>query len=199
VPAELTPEEKASRAFLNIVFVNMPQYQWPHTGQANVHGHANEHLRGTPMRFVSMLREMTTPDQFDFTTFESTSDEMVIIKDIAFSSLCAHHIIPFVGVAHVGYVPKGKIAGLSKIARLVKNLSKALTVQEELTYRIAGQLHGFLDPAGVAVVMEAEHMCMTIRGVQSPGTKTITSRMTGVFADHDRQARNEFLQLIGKG
>lgn len=145
-----------------------------------------------------MLRELTTPEAFDFTTFDSESDEMVIVRDIPFNALCAHHIIPFVGIAHIGYVPNGRLAGLSKFGRLVRHHAAALTVQEELTADIASSIELALSPAGVAVVLEAEHLCMTIRGVQMPGTKTITSKMTGVFADHDRLARTEFLRLIGK-
>ena len=158
----------------------------------------NAHFNRTPQRFIDMLRELTRQEPFEFTTFESHHDEMVIIKDIDFVSLCAHHIVPFVGKCHIAYVPKGKLAGLSKFARVVKSASKDLTVQEDLTGKIADFLQRSLDPLGVAVVMEAEHMCMTIRGVQAPGTKTITSVMKGVFADHTRMARSEFLQLIGK-
>jgi len=158
----------------------------------------NEHFKRTPQRFVDMLRELTTPRPFEFTTFASNHDEMVIIKDIDFVSVCAHHIVPFIGTCHVGYVPRGKLVGLSKIARAVKEGAKDLTVQEDLTGKIADFLDKSLEPLGLAVVMEAEHMCMTIRGVQSPGTKTITSVMQGVFADHNRMARSAFLQLTGK-
>lgn len=157
----------------------------------------NEHFTDTPKRFVNMLRELTHQEEFNFTTFESAADEMIVIKDIEFVSLCAHHIVPFMGKCHIAYVPAGQIAGLSKFARTVKTLAKDLTVQEELTNKIGNFLIDKLDPKGVAVVMEAEHLCMTIRGVQSPGTKTITSMMTGVFADHNRLARQEFLNLIG--
>jgi GTP cyclohydrolase I len=156
----------------------------------------NEHFRKTPERFVKMLRELTHQESFDFTTFDSAADEMIVVKDIEFVSLCAHHIVPFMGKCHIAYVPAGRIAGLSKFARAVKTLAKDLTVQEELTNNIANFLVDRLDPKGVAVVMEAEHLCMTIRGVQSPGTKTITSKMTGIFADHNRLARQEFFNLI---
>lgn len=156
----------------------------------------SEHFAKTPERFVTMLRELTHQEPFNFTTFESSADEMIVVKDIDFVSLCAHHIVPFMGKCHIGYVPAGQIAGLSKFARTVKTLAKDLTVQEELTNKIAEFLVDRLDPKGVAVVMEAEHLCMTIRGVQAPGTKTITSKMTGVFADHNRLARSEFLGLV---
>lgn len=158
----------------------------------------NEHFKKTPERFMKMLRELTLIEPFEFTTFASPADEMIVIKDIDFVSLCAHHIVPFMGKCHIGYVPRGKIAGLSKFARTVKNAAKDLTVQEVLTSKIADFLETNLQPLGLAVVMEAEHLCMTIRGVQSPGTMTITSSMRGVFAEHNREARNEFLQLIGK-
>lgn len=194
MPAELSPEEKAARAFLRIVLPNVRAGAWPGDGSNN----PDEHLRGTPARFVKMLQEMTKQEPFEFTTFETRSDEMIIVKDIDFVSLCAHHIIPFMGKCHIGYVPSGRIAGLSKFVRAVRMKAKTLTVQEELTTDIANFIYGELEPKGIAVVMEAEHLCMTIRGAQAPGTKTITSSMSGVFADHTREARNEFLQLIGK-
>jgi GTP cyclohydrolase I len=160
----------------------------------------SDHGRGTPARFVKMLKELTTPEDFEFTTFpnEDGVDEIILVKDIPFVSLCNHHVVPFHGVAHVGYIPDEKIVGLSKLARVVRYYAKALQVQERLTMQIADRLVEELAPLGVAVIVEAEHMCMTIRGVQTPGTRTTTSRMVGVFADHERTAKNEFLQLIGK-
>lgn len=158
----------------------------------------DEHGRDTPKRFAAMLRELTTPQEFTFTTFPADDQDMVIVKDIPFVSVCNHHVVPFVGFAWVGYIPNEKMVGLSKISRLVKYHAHQLQVQERLTRQIAQDLHERLDPLGVMVVMEAEHMCMTIRGVQTPGTKTVTSRVEGVFADHDRTAKDEFLRLIGK-
>src|SRR3954471_7932513 len=117
-----------------------------------------EHGIGTPERFVKMLKQLTTPEEFEFTTFESDSDEMIVCKDITFSSLCAHHIVPYMGKAHVAYIPQGRIVGLSKIPRTVRYHASDLTVQEELTKDIANHLESQLDPLGVAVVMEAEHM-----------------------------------------
>lgn len=160
---------------------------------ANVNG---EHGRDTPRRLVKMLHELTTPEEFNFTTFESTTDEMIIVKDIGFVSLCAHHTAPFMGKAHIAYVPDRRIAGLSKFARAVRYCAKAFTVQEELTQDIYIMLEDALSPQGLGVVLEAEHLCMAIRGVQAPGTKTITSKMGGVFADHTKLARGEFLELI---
>jgi GTP cyclohydrolase I len=156
----------------------------------------SEHMKRTPERFVKMLDELTKKEEFEFTTFESNSDEMVVCKDITFHSLCAHHIVPYMGTAHVAYIPQGRIVGLSKIPRTVRYHASGLTVQEELTKAIADRLESELDPLGVAVVMEAEHMCASIRGVKSPGMKTITSTMRGRFGDHDRLARSEFLSFI---
>lgn len=155
------------------------------------------HFEGTPVRFVRMLQELTSPKPFTFTVFPNDGmDEMVVVGPVSFVSLCAHHIIPFMGSAYIGYVPRDHVAGLSKIARTVKEFSKGLWVQEELTSTIADHIEEHLNPVGLATVLEAEHLCMTIRGVQSPGTLTTTSDMRGVFADHTRLARTEFLSII---
>lgn len=158
------------------------------------------HGKETPARFLKMLRELTTAEAFDFKTFEdpSAGDEMIVIRDITFVSVCNHHVIPFHGKAHIGYIPNDKhlIAGLSKFARLVRYHARSLQVQERLTNVIANELETRLVPKGVAVILEAEHMCMTIRGVQAPGTMTRTAAMRGVFADHGRTAKAEFLQAL---
>lgn len=156
----------------------------------------SEHFVGTPRRFARMLQELTTPEEFEFTVFESNHDEMIIESPIPFYSLCAHHVIPFFGAAHVAYIPQGKIAGLSKIARTVTSFSKGLWTQEDLGFSISEHLMENLEPRGVAVVLQAEHLCMTIRGAKAPGVKTITSVMRGVFLDPEKGARQEFLQLI---
>lgn len=159
----------------------------------------DEHLTHTPERFARMLWFMTHPEPFEFTTFPNTKqvDEMVVVKDIPFYSLCAHHLAPFFGVAHVGYIPGSRIAGLSKFPRAVRFCARGLWVQEELGVAIADMVDTALaDCVGLALVLEAEHLCMSMRGVQVPGTRTTTSVMRGVFADHDRQARAEFLSLI---
>jgi GTP cyclohydrolase I len=158
----------------------------------------NEHFKKTPERFVKMLEQLTTSEMLlsDFTVFESDSDEMVVMGPIHFNSLCAHHIVPFIGTAYVGYIPNGTICGLSKIPRLVKALAKTLTVQEELTQKVTETLNTLLWPEGVAVVMQAEHLCMTIRGVEEHDTITTTSCMMGVFSDHTRLARSEFLSFV---
>lgn len=156
----------------------------------------DEHLVNTPKRFVNMLKELTTPEEFEFTTFETYRDEMIICKNIDFHSLCKHHVVPYIGRAHVGYIPQGKMVGLSKIPRLVKYHAAGLSVQEELTTNIAQDLEGRLGARGVAVVLDAKHLCAGIRGVECPKMDTITSCMLGVFSDHSRLARQEFLHLI---
>lgn len=157
----------------------------------------SEHYIGTPKRFVQMLEDMTTPKPFEFTTFESHHDEMIIVSPIPFYSLCAHHLVPFFGDAHVAYLPQGRIAGLSKLARTVRSFSRGLWTQEDLTWAITEHLEENLDPLGVGVVMKAEHLCMTMRGVESPGSRTTTSIMRGVFLNPEKHAREEFLSLIG--
>jgi GTP cyclohydrolase IA len=157
----------------------------------------DQHVQRTPIRFANMLSELTTPQEFDFTIFDNRGcDEMVTVGPIPFTAVCAHHIIPFVGQTWVGYIPDKMIVGLSKIPRCVINKSKGIWTQEELTNDIASFLEKQLEPIGVAVVMKAEHMCMTIRGVQVPGTMTTTSAMRGVFLEKDNNARHEFLELI---
>jgi GTP cyclohydrolase I len=159
----------------------------------------NEHMAKTPERWATLLWELTHPDPVAFTTFDNTDkvDEMVVIKDISFYTLCAHHIIPFFGKAHIGYIPGSKIAGLSKFARVVRQAARGLWVQEHLGVAIADTLTaGLVDPVGVAVVLEAEHLCMAMRGVQVQNARTTTSVMRGAFLDPNKQARAEFLALI---
>jgi GTP cyclohydrolase I len=161
-------------------------------------------LQDTPSRVARAYGELFSsygddPDHL-FTTFDGDSyGSMVITKDIPFTSFCEHHILPFMGVAHVGYIPEGnRIIGLSKIARLVDFYARRLQVQERMTDQIADKLNDKLLPKGVMVVLEAEHSCMSIRGVSKVGTTTITSAIRGVFEDTSREARTEFLRLIGK-
>lgn len=145
-----------------------------------------EGLRATPGRVARAYREIfaglwQTPEDVLTTTFDLGHDEMVLVKDIEVMSSCEHHLVPFVGVAHVGYIPSadGKITGLSKLARLVDVYARRPQVQERLTTQIADSLMEILDPRGVIVVIECEHMCMTMRGVRKPGAKTITSAVRG--------------------
>lgn len=162
----------------------------------------DEHGSDTPRRFANMLQELTAHSQCDrscikMRTFDAQGiDEMIVIQAIPFVSVCNHHVIPFIGHAHIAYVPKRKLAGLSKFARVVEHYARQLQVQERLTMQVADFLEGALQPRGVGVVAKAEHMCMTIRGIQKPGTYTTTAAMRGVFADHDRTAKQEFLKHV---
>lgn len=156
-----------------------------------------ESLRATPARVARMYAELLTPQPFDVTTFpnEGAYDELVIVRDIPFSSLCEHHLMPFTGVAHVAYLPGDRIVGLSKLARVVSLYARALQVQERMTTQIASWLEEHLSPRGVGVVIEAEHLCMTVRGVQAPGARTITSAVRGLVRA-DPRTRGEFLALV---
>ena len=157
----------------------------------------DESLRETPARVARMYAELLSPRPFTVTTFpnDGAYDELVIVRDIPFSSLCEHHLMPFTGVAHVAYLPKGRIVGLSKLARVVDLYSKRLQVQERMTSQIADWVERELEPRGVGIVLEAEHLCMTIRGVQTPGARTITSAVRGTLRD-DPRTRAEFLSLV---
>ncbi|MBO1333850.1 GTP cyclohydrolase I FolE [Streptomyces sp. VRA16 Mangrove soil] len=160
-----------------------------------------EGLRETPARVARAYREIFAglwqkPEDVLTTTFDLGHDEMVLVKDIEVQSSCEHHLVPFVGVAHVGYIPSsdGKITGLSKLARLVDVYARRPQVQERLTTQIADSLMEILEPRGVIVVVECEHMCMTMRGVRKPGAKTITSAVRGQL--RDPATRNEAMSLI---
>jgi GTP cyclohydrolase IA len=155
------------------------------------------HSEKTAKRFVASLTELCAPvPEWNFTTFPSTSDQMVVLGPIPFYTLCAHHVVPFHGHVWIGYVPNQLIAGLSKFARAVKHCAKGMWVQEELTARIAHFINDELKARGIAVVMKAEHMCMAMRGVSTPGVVTTTSEMLGVFSDHSRTAKAEFMEWI---
>jgi len=159
-------------------------------------------LLATPGRVARMYAEVTSglredPDQHLTTVFEAEHDEIVLVRDISFSSICEHHLLPFIGRAHVGYIPgdDGKVTGLSKLARLVDGYAKRPQVQERLTSQIASALQRVLQPRGAIVVLEAEHMCMSIRGVHKPGAITITSAVRGLFRD-DPRSRGEAMTLL---
>jgi GTP cyclohydrolase I len=160
---------------------------------------SDESLRDTPRRMAAAYAELLTPEPFNVTTFPNDGgyDELVVVRDIPFHSLCEHHLLPFVGVAHVGYIPGERIAGLSKLARVVDNFARALQVQERLTKQIAGWFERELSPKGAGVVLEAEHMCMSLRGAAKPGTRTVTSALHGLVRD-DPRTRQEFLTLTGR-
>lgn len=157
----------------------------------------SEHLAETPRRVAASLFELLAPRDFTMTTFpnEEGYEELVLVRDIPFHSLCEHHLLPFRGVAHVGYVPRERLVGLSKLARVVELFSRDLQVQERLTKQIAGHLDEQLTPRGVGVVLEAEHLCMSLRGVQTAGTTTITSTFTGVLAE-DAPLRRQFHRAV---
>ena len=160
----------------------------------------SEHLSETPRRVARSFAEMLTPDPFDLTTFANDEgyDELVLARDIPFQSLCEHHLLPFHGVAHVGYVPSGRILGLSKLARVVELFARDLQVQERLTKQVADWLQDHLEPQGVGVVLEADHLCMSLRGVHATGARTITSAVHGLLRD-DPRSRQEFFALTGTG
>jgi GTP cyclohydrolase I len=156
----------------------------------------SESLRRTPRRVAETYAELLEAEPFTLTTFPNDGgyDELVVATAIPFHSLCEHHLLPFVGVAHVGYLPGERIIGLSKLARVVERFSRALQVQERLTKQIADCLSEELRPKGVGVVLEAEHLCMSLRGVQKPGARTMTSALHGLVRD-DPRTRQEFLSL----
>jgi GTP cyclohydrolase I len=160
----------------------------------------SESLAGTPRRVAAAYAELLDPRPFRLTTFPNDEgyDELIVTRDIPFHSLCEHHLLPFAGVAHVGYLPGDRLLGLSKLARVVAHFSRRLQVQERLTTQVAAWLDQHLHPKGVGVVMEAEHTCMTIRGVQAPGARTVTSALKGLLRQ-DARSRGEFLALVGHG
>lgn len=162
---------------------------------------SREGLLDTPKRVAKMYAEMfeglhKNPKEYFETVFHEGHDEVVLVKDIPFFSMCEHHLVPFYGKAHVAYIPKdGVVAGLSKLARTVETVARRPQLQERITDTVAQTLMDMLSPQGVYVVVEAEHMCMTMRGIKKPGAKTITSVAKGVF-EEDSVKRNEILSFI---
>jgi GTP cyclohydrolase IA len=156
-------------------------------------------LQETPRRVADAYAELLTPRPFRATTFpnEDGYDELIVARAIPFHSLCMHHLLPFHGIAHVGYVPGERLLGLSKLGRVVEFFSRDLQIQERLTTQVADWLEEQLEPKGVGVVLEAEHMCMSLRGVQKLGAKTVTSAMRGLLRD-DARTRHEFLSLTSR-
>lgn len=159
-------------------------------------------LLETPRRVAKMYAEMfaglhSDPSRHMKVTFPEVYDEMVLVRDISFTSMCEHHLLPFYGHAHVAYVPNGKVTGLSKLARVVEEVSRKPQVQERMTQTIADLIDEHLSTLGVAVVVSAEHSCMTIRGIRKPGSSTVTSALRGIFKS-DQATRNEFMSLIGQ-
>jgi GTP cyclohydrolase I len=161
----------------------------------------SEHLRDTPRRVAAAYAELLTPEPFDLTTFPNDEgyDELVVASDIPFHSLCEHHLLPFVGVAHVGYLPGERILGLSKLARVVQTFARGMQTQERLTKQVATWLEDHLHPRGVGVVLQAEHLCMSLRGAAARGARTTTSTLGGIIRE-DARTRQEFLALAqGRG
>lgn len=154
------------------------------------------HLDDTPRRVVDSYLEMLTPTPFRLTTFPNDEDfhDLVLVRDVPFRSVCAHHLLPFSGVAHLGYVPEERIVGLSKLARVLEHLAADLQLQERLTQQVVGRLTTALAPRAVGVVLVAEHLCMSVRGVRAPAARTTTTAFSGTYA-LDPHARAEFLTL----
>ena len=161
-----------------------------------------EGLHATPRRVAAMYEELFSgldddPESYLTVTFAADHDEMVMVRDIPFASVCEHHMVPFIGKVHVGYIPgqDGRVTGLSKMARLVDVYARRLQVQERMTTQIADTMEKVLDPRGVLVVVEAEHLCMAMRGVKKPGTLTVTSSVRGLFRS-DVATRAEAMQYV---
>ena len=181
---DLARAERAAAAFLSALGVSTD----------------SDATAGTPGRMARAYAEMLSPRPFDLTTFANDEgyDELVLARGIPVQSVCEHHMLPFVGVAHVGYLPGERILGLSKLARVVELFARRPQVQERLTKQVADWLQTNLTPRGVGVVVEAEHMCMTLRGVRTDGTSTITSTLLGALRE-DPRSRAEFLALTATG
>ncbi|PWI06982.1 GTP cyclohydrolase I FolE [Streptomyces sp. NWU339] len=179
---DLAAAEEAAGQFLNALGIST----------------ASESLRGTPGRMARAYGELFSPRPFDLTTFANDEgyDELVLARRIPVRSVCEHHLLPFVGTAHVGYLPGARILGLSKLARVVEYFACRPQVQERLTKQVADWLQTHLEPKGVGVVIEAEHACMTLRGVQATGSTTMTSTLLGLLRS-DARSRSEFLALTG--
>ena len=162
-----------------------------------------EGLRDTPKRVAKMYAEVFSglnedPKEYFKTIFGEAHEELVLVKDIPFYSMCEHHLVPFFGLAHVAYIPRGgRVTGLSKLARAVEAVARRPQLQERITATIADSITEALDPHGVMVVVEAEHMCMTMRGIKKPGAKTVTTAVRGAFASNEAK-RAEVLSLINK-
>ncbi|MGZ4617106.1 MAG: GTP cyclohydrolase I FolE, partial [Actinomycetes bacterium] len=176
-PVDLVAAEAAAAAFLGALGVSLD----------------TESLRGTPRRMAHAYAEMFRPPAFHLTTFPNDEgyDELVVARSLPVLSVCEHHLLPFVGVAHVGYLPGARILGLSKLARVVELFARRPQVQERLTQQVADWLQTNLSPRGVGVVIEAEHQCMTVRGVRAAGSSTVTSALHGLIRD-DASCRAEF-------
>jgi GTP cyclohydrolase I len=186
-PRDLEAAERAGAAFLRALGVDPDD-----------RAHPDRAL--TPRRFAAAYAELLTPRPFDFTTFANTEgyDELVLVRDIPMRSVCEHHLLPFVGVAHVAYLPADRIVGLSKLPRIVEHYAGRLQTQERLTVQVADALEEHLEPRGVGVVIEAEHSCMVLRGARAGNASTTTSALRGLVRDNP-SSRSEFLTLVNRG
>ena len=202
-PAALSPDRAATRRWRPHVTHTRPEIDPRAAEQAAADllialglDLADENLADTPRRMAHALIEMTSGPGFELTTFpnEEGYDELVLVQDITLQSICEHHMLPFVGVAHIGYLPGDRILGLSKFARMVELHARRPQTQERLTKRIADHLQDRLQPRGVGVVIEAQHTCMSLRGARTPGARTTTSALFGRLRD-DPRSRAEFLAL----
>ncbi len=182
------------------------QFPWEETSDRDVQDHMarviqsfddinREGLQETPKRYIKFLTEFLSPPEWNCTTFDAEGyDNMIVQTNIPFYSLCEHHLAPFFGHGHIAYIPNKRIVGLSKLARTLETYSRRFQNQERITNQVADFLMNELDPLGVAVVLEAEHLCMAMRGVKKPNTKTRTSKLTGIF-EKQAETRSEFLAL----
>jgi len=195
-----TPQRRSLRVLPRREKVDLPAAEQAVRGLLVALGKnpTDQHLSGTPGRVARAYAELLTPRAFDLTTFPNDEgyDELVLARDIPVQSLCEHHLLPFHGVAHVGYLPGERILGLSKLARIVEHFARDLQVQERLTQQVADRLQQDLTPKGVGVVIEAEHLGMSLRGVRATGSRTVTSALHGVLRS-DARSRQEFFALTG--
>lgn len=182
-PVDLAAAEQASREFLKALGIDPDDPDAPD-------------LARTPRRFAQAYAELLSPEPFDFTTFANSEgyDELVLVRDIPVNSLCEHHLLPFTGVAHVAYLPRERVVGLSKIPRMVDHYSRRPQTQERLTVEIAEALSDRLQPRGLGVVIQATHTCMTLRGARATGSSTTTSALRGTLRE-DARSRAEFFAL----
>jgi GTP cyclohydrolase I len=201
-PIAVAPESARLRVVRARTAVDLPAAERAVTALLRALGRdpAQPHLADTPRRVADAFAELLAPAPFDLTTFPNDEgyNELVLATAIPVQSLCEHHLLPFTGVAHIGYLPGERILGLSKLARVLELFARDLQVQERLTQQVADWLQAELNPRGVGVVVEAEHLCMSIRGVRSAGTTTVTSAVHGLLRDRPA-TRAEFLALAGSG
>jgi GTP cyclohydrolase IA len=201
-PARVAPDDHPALRVVRDADVDLPAAEQAVADLLRALGKdpSSTHLADTPRRVASAYAEMLTGRQFDLTTFPNDEgyNELVLATGIPVQSLCEHHLLPFAGVAHIGYLPGDRILGLSKLARVLELFARDLQVQERLTQQVADWLQEHLAPRGVGVVIEAEHLCMSIRGVRATGARTITSALHGLLRD-DARSRQEFFALAGTG